>query len=82
MARVGGSVFHFGEYLVFAAFAFHAVNGVRLAIVELGFGVGKPIEPVYPYKTSVDYQRTLAIASLVISAAILVLGTLDFFVMD
>ena len=82
MARVGGSVFHFGEYLVFAAFAFHAVNGIRLAIVELGFGVGKPIEPVYPYKTSVDYQRTLAIASLLISGAILVLGTLDFFVLN
>ena len=49
-----------GEYLVFAAFAFHAVNGVRLALIELGFAVGRPIEPVYPYATSVGRQRPLA----------------------
>src|SRR5512140_1927589 len=47
MAMVHGPLFTLGEYLVFAAFAFHAVNGVRLGIVELGFGVGRPIEPVY-----------------------------------
>jgi len=58
---VGRSV-KIGEYLVFAAFAFHAVNGIRLVIVELGWGVGKPIEPVYPYRTSVDAQRFLAVA--------------------
>jgi succinate dehydrogenase/fumarate reductase cytochrome b subunit len=37
-----------GEHLVFVAFAFHALNGVRLVLVELGFAVGKPLEPVYP----------------------------------
>ena len=41
-----------GEFLVFAAFAYHAFNGLRLVFVEMGFAVGKPIEPVYPYKTS------------------------------
>ena len=61
MARVAGPLFVVGEYLVFAAFAFHAANGIRLALIELGFAVGKPIEPVYPYRTSVDVQRPLAI---------------------
>ncbi len=48
MASVGGPVFKVGEYLVFAAFAFHALNGIRLFLVELGVGIGRPIEPVYP----------------------------------
>lgn len=81
MARVTGSwVFVLGEYLVFVAFAFHALNGVRLVLVELGFGVGKPIEPVYPYATSLDVQRPLAIGALVLTALLAVVGGLDFFV--
>jgi len=50
MARVTGGVFVVGEFLVFMAFAFHAANGVRLVLVELGWGIGNPIEPVYPYR--------------------------------
>jgi hypothetical protein len=47
-------------------------------IVELGWGVGKPIEPVYPYKTSVDAQRYLAIGALVIAAIVAAIGAADF----
>ncbi len=81
MGMVSGSFFKLGEYAVFAAFAFHAINGIRLAIIELGFGVGKPIEPVYPYKTSVDVQRPLAIGVMLVAAILVVLGGLDFFVL-
>jgi succinate dehydrogenase / fumarate reductase, cytochrome b subunit len=77
MASVSGGFFKVGEYLVFLAFAFHGINGIRLAIIELGWGVGRPIEPVYPYRTSVDVQRPLAIGALVVAAAIAVLGTLS-----
>src|SRR5512137_2017787 len=35
MASVTGPLFTWGEYLVFAAFAFHAVNGIRLGLIEL-----------------------------------------------
>ncbi|TNF74989.1 MAG: succinate dehydrogenase, partial [Acidobacteria bacterium] len=38
MGRVSGPLFVFGEYLVFVAFAFHAVNGLRLVFAEIGFG--------------------------------------------
>ena len=41
MAKVSGPLFYFGEYLVFVAFAFHAINGLRLVFAELGLGVGK-----------------------------------------
>lgn len=79
MARVSGPVFYFGEYLVFAAFAFHAVNGLRLVFAELGFGVGKPIEPVYPYRTVVDVQRPWTAAVLIVAVILVVAGALDFF---
>jgi succinate dehydrogenase / fumarate reductase cytochrome b subunit len=79
MGLVKGPFFKVGEFLVFMAFAFHAVNGIRLALVELGFGVGKPIEPVYPYRTSVDVQRPLAIGVMVVAAILVVLGGLAFF---
>jgi succinate dehydrogenase / fumarate reductase cytochrome b subunit len=81
MGRVTGPLFTVGEYLVFLAFAFHAANGLRLAFIELGWGVGKPFEPVYPYKTSVDFQRPLAIVALLLAALLAAAGTLDFFVL-
>ena len=80
MARVSGPVFVLGEYLVFVAFAFHAVNGLRLVFAELGFGVGKPIEPVYPYQTALDVQRPWMMLTLVVAAILVVVGALDFFV--
>jgi succinate dehydrogenase / fumarate reductase cytochrome b subunit len=82
MDSVSGPVFKVGEYLVFAAFAFHAVNGVRLALLELGFAVGRPIEPVYPYATTVGRQRPLAIAALLIAGALALWGGYNFFFMD
>ena len=82
MGAVSGDFFKFGEYLVFAAFAFHAVNGIRLVLVELGFGLGRPIEPVYPYRTSVDVQRFLAVSVLVVGVVLAFLGALDLLAVD
>jgi succinate dehydrogenase / fumarate reductase, cytochrome b subunit len=79
MASVDSLFFAIGEYLVFAAFAIHGLNGLRLVILELGFGLGKPIEPVYPYRTSVHVQRPLAVGVMALAAAVMVLGGLDFF---
>ena len=82
MAVVSGPLFTLGEYLVFAAFAFHAINGIRLAVIELGYAVGQPIEPVYPYQTSVNHQRRLARAVLMLAAVVALWGGLDFFVLQ
>ena len=82
MESVEGPFFKAGEYLVFAAFAFHAVNGVRLGMIELGFAVGRPIEPIYPYATSVGRQRPLAIAAMLIAGVLAVWGGYNFFFMD
>ena len=58
--------------------AYHAANGVRLVLVELGFAVGKPIEPVYPYKTSLGVQRPLLIAMMILAAIFLAAGGYSF----
>lgn len=81
MDRVTGGVFTLGEFAVFTAFAFHALNGIRLVLVELGWGVGKPIEPIYPYKTSLNVQRPLAIGAMLLAVVVVVLGGLDIFVL-
>jgi succinate dehydrogenase / fumarate reductase, cytochrome b subunit len=78
MGAVSGPFFRLGEYLVFAAFAFHAINGLRLGLVELGFAIGKPIEPVYPYRTSVDEQRPLAIGVMILAAILAIVGGFGF----
>jgi succinate dehydrogenase / fumarate reductase cytochrome b subunit len=80
MQRVSGPIFLAGEYLVFVAFVFHGLNGIRLILVELGFGVGKPIEPVYPYRTSLNVQRPLAVIVVLLAAILIVVGGFDIFV--
>ena len=79
MSVVSGPLFELGEYLVFAAFAFHAANGIRLGLIELGFVVGRPIEPVYPYATSVGRQRPVAQLVMIVAAGIALWGGADFF---
>ncbi len=71
-------MFKIGEYLVFVAFAYHALNGVRLVHVELGFAVGKPIEPVYPYKTSLNVQRPLLVVMMILALALVAAGGYEF----
>ncbi len=71
-------VFKIGEFLVFAAFAFHAFNGLRLVLVELGVAVGKPFEPVYPYKTSLGVQRPLMVVMIILAALLFLAGGAEF----
>ena len=79
MATFETPVFKFGEFLVFIAFAYHALNGVRLIITELGYGMGKPQRPVIPYKNAVRRQRPLLVLVMIIAVVIIVFGGLDFY---
>jgi len=47
-------------------------------LVELGFAVGKPIEPIYPYKTSLNVQRPLLIAMMILAAVFFAAGGYEF----
>jgi succinate dehydrogenase / fumarate reductase cytochrome b subunit len=78
MAYLGKPVFKIGELLVFLAFVYHAINGIRLAIVELGYMIGKPGLPLYPYQHSVLRQRPLMVAAMIIAAALTIIGGADF----
>ncbi len=66
--------FKAGEFLVFAGFAFHALNGLRLVLIEFGLAVGQAEEPVYPYRTSLNKQRPLMLVVMVIAALFIVAG--------
>jgi len=81
MAGVSGPVFKVGEFLVFAAFAFHALNGLRLVLIELGILTGPAEEPVYPYRSSLNVQRPFMIVMMILAAVIIAAGGYEFFLM-
>ena len=80
MAAVSSPIFRIGEYLVFIAFCFHALNGIRLILIELGFMVGKPIEPVYPYPTCIGRQRPVTLLLMLVAFIWVILGGYDLFI--
>ena len=77
MAMTHSALIELLEYAVFVAFVFHAFNGVRLIAIELGFVVGQPAEPVFPYKGSIAKQRPLTITIMVLAGAFIVMGGLE-----
>ena len=67
------------EYLLFAMAVFHAMNGVRLLLVELGFFLGKPQEPIFPYKSSVMKHRPLTYIIMLLAGLLMALGGSSLF---
>lgn len=82
MKSMESPVFKLGEFLVFIGFAFHALNGIRLGLTELGFFLGKPARPVYPYRSSVMQQRPLLIVIMILAAIVIVAGGADFYLLS
>jgi succinate dehydrogenase / fumarate reductase, cytochrome b subunit len=79
MALFASPPFRVVEYLLFALAVFHAMNGTRLLLVELGFFLGKPQEPVYPYKSSVMKHRPLTYIIMLLAGLLMVLGGSSLF---
>jgi succinate dehydrogenase / fumarate reductase, cytochrome b subunit len=77
MAFFKNPLFKAGEFLVFLAFAFHGINGIRLIIVELGYKIGKPGLPEYPYSHSALRHKPLFITVMLIAAALMIIGGAD-----
>lgn len=75
MEILGMSGFKVGEYLVAAAFIIHALNGGRLILQHLGYTLGKPKPPVYPYVDSLRRRRPIvwAMLALIVALAVYVL---------
>jgi len=79
MALFASPPFRVIEYLLFAMAVFHALNGVRLILVELGFFLGKPKEPVYPYSTSVLRHRPLTYGIMLLAGLLMFFGGSSLF---
>lgn len=79
MAFFSQPAFHVGEYLLFLAVAYHGLNGLRLILTELGWFLGKPKQPVYPYPNCLGRQRSLLFLAMILAFLFIVLGTMDFF---
>jgi succinate dehydrogenase / fumarate reductase cytochrome b subunit len=69
-----------GEYCVFFGVMFHAMNGIRLIIGELGYMMGKPERPIYPYPIAVLRQRPLLVVLMLLTAVFVVYGAIDIFI--
>ena len=81
MAYFSTPFFKIGEFLVFLAFAYHAINGIRLVFIELGYMIGKPHLPSYPYGYSTLRQRPFFVAVMVLAAVLMIIGGADFYQM-
>lgn len=71
---------HFLEYLLVLAILFHAFNGMRLIFTELGFFLGKPGRPEYPYVAfSIKRPRPFMIFLMVLAFFFAIVGIYEFF---
>ncbi len=78
MELFGGSGFKVGEYLVMAAFIFHALNGGRLILQHLGYTLGSPKPPIYPYGYSMRRRRPIVWVMLAVIVALAIYVLVEF----
>ena len=78
MALLQKPWFEVGLYLVTVAFIFHALNGLRLILQEMGFLLGKPKPPIYPYQDALRKKRPLVIAMIAIIVILALVFLFDF----
>jgi succinate dehydrogenase / fumarate reductase cytochrome b subunit len=57
--------------LAMAALSFHAANGLRLSLQELGYLLGRPSPPVFPYRDGLRRKRWITVTAMLLA---LVLG--------
>ncbi len=72
--------FTVGEYLVFAAFIFHSLNGARLILQQVGLTLGRPKPPVYPYTHALRRRRPIVLGMGMLIIALLAVVLFDFIV--
>ena len=80
MALLQNPWFEVGIYLVAVAFVYHALNGLRLILQELGFALGKPTRPIYPYKDALRKKRPWTMAMLTVIIILALVFLFDFII--
>ncbi len=69
-----------GEFLVLAGFIYHALNGIRLLLGHLGYTLGRPGHPVYPYPAALHRQRPLTVALMMLAGLFIAIGAWEFMI--
>ena len=80
MALLSKPWFEVGLYLVAVAFIFHALNGLRLILQGLGFALGRPVRPIYPYKDALRKKRLGTMLMLAVIFIFALVFLFDFIV--
>ena len=80
MALLDKPWFEVGLYLVAVAFIFHALNGLRLILQKLGFALGRPVRPIYPYKDALRKKRLGTMIMLAVVFIFALIFLFDFIV--
>ncbi len=80
MSFLSNPLFKAGEYLVAVAFAYHMLNGFRLILQELGFMMGKPVPPIYPFSDALRKKRRWTMAFIGIIVILCVIFFYDFII--
>ena len=78
MALLEKPWFDVGLYLVSVAFVFHALNGLRLMLQELGFTLGKPTRPIFPFTDALRRKRPLTALIMGIIGVLALVILFDF----
>jgi succinate dehydrogenase / fumarate reductase, cytochrome b subunit len=78
MQLLHNPIFEAGLILVALAFAIHALNGARLMIQELGFLLGKPQRPVYPFSDAVRRKRIITMIFMALIFILIVAFIVNF----
>ena len=80
MKFLANPIFEIGLILVGFAFVIHALNGARLIIQELGFWLGKPERPIYPYSDAIRRKRGITMIFMAVIFILIVIFFLNRFV--
>lgn len=69
--------FEVGLLLVSFAFVIHALNGLRLILMEFGFGLGKPKRPIFPYRDALRRKRSYTVITVAVIIIFLIVFLLN-----
>jgi succinate dehydrogenase / fumarate reductase, cytochrome b subunit len=73
-------VFEIGLILVSFAFVIHALNGLRLILMEFGFILGKPKRPIFPYQDALRKNRGFTVLVMVVIVILLIVFLINAFI--
>jgi succinate dehydrogenase / fumarate reductase cytochrome b subunit len=73
-------IFEIGLILVGFAFVIHMLNGARLIIQELGYLLGRPKRPVYPYSDAIRRKRGITMIFMAVIIVLMVVFVLNRFI--